>query len=69
MEGRRRNYRTGKALQDAELQDGDKRLQDGQSPTETKLDKLEELGCKVYSVKKDGLPQQTVLERIFLYDF
>ena len=26
-------YRTGRALQDAELQDGDKRLQDGQSPT------------------------------------
>ena len=26
-------YRTGRALQDAGLQDGDKRLQDGQSPT------------------------------------
>ena len=29
----RKPYRTGEALQDAELQDGDKRLQDGQSPT------------------------------------
>ena len=29
----RKPYRTGEALQDAELQNGDKRLQDGQSPT------------------------------------
>ena len=46
---RTRSYRTGRALQDAALQDGWKRLQDGQSPTGllvflaqlAQLDKLE----------------------------